>query len=94
MKITIVRTGGFAGQTEQLVDIDTRKLSSDSAVEAAALISQMQLSELANSLKNSVGADLYNYQITVCDGKRQYQVNIRDGSAALTDLIARLRSLS
>ena len=95
MKISIVRSGGFAGLTEALGDLDTAQLTPVQAREIEALVEAARFFELPGELpSDAVGADYIHYEVTVTDGTRHHAVRFVDDQSArsrpLTTLIERV----
>src|SRR5882672_7496328 len=98
MKISVTRSGGFAGTTENLGAIDTAQLPAEIGEELRRMIEKAgKSSPTSEPSKAVVGADMFRYEIAMIDGpKRQTMTFIDDGSpaaAALHTLIDRVASL-
>ena len=98
MKISVTRSGGFAGPTEDLGAIDTAQLSAGVGEDLRRMIERGgKSSPTSEKSEAAVGADMFRYEITMIDGpKRQTMTFVDDGSpanAALHALIARVASL-
>ena len=73
MKVIVKKTGGYAGLSEDLVNIDTTdetKVGSAEAKNIEQKVQSMNFFELPEIIQSGVGADLENYEITVIDGDR------------------------
>jgi hypothetical protein len=93
MKISVTRTGGFAGLTESLGNVDTAALPPAQAAEAARLVQAAGFFALPGELPGgNVGADLFRYEVRVEDGARSHAVAFQDGGqgrpGALPELVA------
>jgi hypothetical protein len=64
VRIKVIRSGGFAGISEQLADVETTDL-------APAVAQQVE-----HTVR--VGADLFHYEVSVSDGERQHHVEYTD----------------
>jgi hypothetical protein len=91
MRITVKRTGGFAGLTENIADLDTSTLESGTAEKVAAKVREIGFFDYpAVMAAGAVGADMYQYEITVTDGPRHHSVAFSEGAleaAPLLDLV-------
>lgn len=97
MKISVKRTGGFAGLTENVTDLDTSQLDSGKAEKIAAKIRKIGFFDYpAVVAAGAVGADMYQYEIKVTDGPKHHSVTFSEGSpktAPLVDLVETLEHL-
>ena len=93
MKITVKRTGGFAGLTENIADLDTSQLESG----VAAKVRKIGFFDYpAVVAAGAVGADMYQYEITVTDGPRHHSVAFSEAApeaAPLLDLVQTLENI-
>lgn len=96
MKITIRRTGGYAGLDEAVAAIDTSQLAPEKARQIEAAINKANFfTQPAHT--GEVGADMLRYEISVSDGARTHAIAFaEDGSPetaalhALVDEVSRL----
>ncbi|HLQ50428.1 MAG TPA: protealysin inhibitor emfourin [Terriglobales bacterium] len=97
MKITVKRTGGFAGLTENITDLDTSQLESGTAEKVAAKVRKIGFFDYPAVLAaGAVGADMYQYEVTVTDGPRHHSVAFSEGApeaAPLLDLVQTLEKI-
>ena len=81
MKIIAKKTGGYAGLSE-VTNIDTAdetKLSSAEAKNIEQMVKNIGFFNLPPTYPSeTVGADLFHYEITVIDGERQHTVVFDD----------------
>lgn len=78
MRITIERTGGFAGITTTKV-VDTTTLPANEANQLSQLVEAADFFRLpANITSNSSQPDRFQYQITVEDHGKQRTVNVSE----------------
>lgn len=91
MKISVRRSGGFAGLSEELVALDTANLDASAAQRAEQLVGEIRFFELPPEIAvGTIGADMFRYEVTVTDAGRQHSVGfVADDSPAT----ARLRGL-
>lgn len=90
MKITITRSGGFAGTTELIGTLDTSALDAARAQEAQQRIIELGFFSLPENVPaTEVGADLFRYEVTVSDQGRQHTVKFMDHD----DMMSPLRRL-
>lgn len=97
MKITVKRSGGFAGLTENIADLDTSQLDRETADKIAAQVASAGFFDYpAEAAGGAVGADMYRYEITVTDGARHHKVSFAESApeaAALLDLVNTLQAI-
>jgi hypothetical protein len=98
MRISAKRSGGFAGLTEDVGTVDTAQLDAVTKLQVEQMIHNMGFFELPATVSGGIGADLFNYEITVSEGGRQHTVAFtEDGSPQtaplrrLVDTIAQMR---
>ncbi len=96
MRYQFVRTGGFAGM-RLAATIDSSDLPPQEAQALQQELEAAKFFSLPNQIKGQGGgADRFQYEITVDDGKRQHSVEV--GEAAMPDslqpLVQHLESLA
>lgn len=75
MKITIKRSGGFAGLIEESKPIDVDKLPPAVAVKVKQLLEKVQFFQLPmNGSEDVIGADLPQVEITIATKDSQHTV--------------------
>ena len=85
MNISVRRTGGFAGLTEELGTVDTEHLDSTLAQQIEEKIRSLNFFALpATVAGDSVGADMYRYEITVREGDHTHTVAFQDDGSPQT----------
>lgn len=85
MKLTVTRSGGFAGLVETLGTVDSTSLAPDVAREMLDKVHACRFFELPREIEGTgVGADLYQYELTVSDGERSHCVTFRDDETQAT----------
>lgn len=85
MKISVERSGGFAGLTEQIASVDTAALEGAKAELLENLIESAGFFGLPAVIPGvAVGADLFQYHITVVDGPRHHSVAFVEDDAPPT----------
>src|SRR6476660_5968542 len=65
MKLTIKRTGGFAGIEQTLASFDTERMTKASADQVRKHVEE--ISTLAAQASKSVGADQFHYEINIME---------------------------
>jgi len=77
MIITVSRSGGFAGLTEQLGVVNTRELNSEVAQRIERIVKDTNFFRLPPYFpEDAVGADMFVYDITVqASSKKQHTVH-------------------
>ena len=85
MKISVTRTGGFAGVTDEVGAVDTAQLDAPARQKLEQAVRRVNFFELPARLPGEpVGADLFAYCVTVRDGPREHSVTFtgEEGAAA------------
>jgi hypothetical protein len=90
MKLTVTRSGGFAGIPEQVGSVDTAALAPALATEGEGLVRASRFFELPAQVSGGPGADLYRYEITIVDGARTHTVAFLDDERGAAGPLARL----
>jgi len=98
MKITVTRSGGFAGIVEDLLTVDTEQLEPGVAEQVRQLIAKAELFALPDVVSGGeVGADYQRYEIEAVEGELQHRVLFQDDespeTAPLRKLVKDLREL-
>jgi hypothetical protein len=92
MKISVEQSGGYAGQTSRLADIDTDQLDPGAAQEVEQAV--RQLSERSARSSEPLGADLLRYTITVNDGGSTRAIRFSDdGGPEVSQLMELVNTL-
>lgn len=92
MNISVEQSGGYAGQTSRLADIDTELLDPGAAQEVEQVV--RQLSERSAQSSEPVGADLLRYTVTVNDGGSTRTIRVSDdGSPEVSQLMELVNTL-
>jgi len=99
MKITVTRSGGFAGIVEDLLTVDTEELDESVAEEVQQLVSKAGLFSLPDFVSGeAVGADYQRYEIEAAEGEVRHRVQFQDDespeTAPLRRLVDDLRALA
>jgi len=95
MKITIQRSGGFAGLREMVLEADTQKISAASAAKIQKIWPALQTRIRAQAKAPSVGADFLKYEIIARqDGGEDRFELLDDGNAVTPDLLEFVRAVS
>ena len=95
MRIHFERSGGFAGLVQRF-SVDTSTLGPEQADEIERLVAAADLPRLAaHPPPPARGADRFQYDLTVSDGRDRHQVRVGEGSvpAQLRPLLDRLAQL-
>jgi hypothetical protein len=80
MRISIKRTGGYAGVTEDLASVDTATVHAAAAREVEKIVEESRFFALPANSCGGIGADQFQYEITVTEGQRQHTVTFDDES--------------
>jgi hypothetical protein len=96
LRISVKRTGGYAGLSETIAEIDTAAVGAAAATRIAGLVEASRFFTLPATLPNqALGADMFRYEITVEDGPRRHTVAfIDDESPAVAPLKRLVESLT
>jgi hypothetical protein len=85
MKITVTRSGGFAGIVEDLLTVDTEELDASLAEQVQQLVSKAGLFSLPEFVSGGeVGADYQRYDIEVAEGELRRRVQFQDDDSPQT----------
>jgi hypothetical protein len=79
MRIEVQRSGGFTGVSAK-GSVDTAELPPEVAAELEALVSRLNLSELAgrDAPRDQRGADQFQYDVVVEDAKGRHEISLRE----------------
>lgn len=96
MKVSVKRTGGYAGLNEEVVAVDTAQIDPVAAQGIEQIVQSFGFFNLPATVGGGgIGADLIRYEITVSDGGRQHIVAFEDdGSLETAPLRGLVDSLS
>jgi len=90
MKISITRSGGFAGLSEEVVSLDTAKLEKSAAKKVEDLVREISFFALpASPAGQSLGSDFLKYEITVADQGREHKINFNEDTSPATALLSK-----
>ena len=79
MQIRIRRSGGFAGLEEDLGTVDTVGFDHEHGSALERLVNESNFFALPSTLPDeTIGADNFQYHVTVSDGGKQHTVSFRD----------------
>jgi hypothetical protein len=94
LRIELTRSGGFAGLTTKLGELDTSELSEDESREIEAMVEKADVPKLAaDSPMKGKGADRFQYHLALEDesGRRELTVSEDQMPDELRPLVERLR---
>jgi len=74
VRVTVRRSGGFAGIDEEVGSLDTATLVAESRERVASLVQDANFFALPETIEGDVGADQFRYHVTVEDGGRSHTV--------------------
>lgn len=74
MRITVTRTGGFAGLHQQLGPVETSSLDSEVADQVGRIVTESDFFSLPESLQGSPVHDGFRYTVRINDGDREHTV--------------------
>jgi hypothetical protein len=85
MQIRVSRSGGYAGLAEELGALDTEGVDSARAEAIAGMVHDTGFFELPEALPSEdIGADQFQYAVTVIDGDREHTVSYSDSDEPTT----------
>ena len=90
MRITVTRSGGYAGLSEPIADVDSAALPESKRTRLASEIAACKFFTLPETVGGSVGADMFRYEITIEDGGRRHTVAFTDDNTPATAGLKRL----
>ena len=91
MRISVTRTGGYAGLSTPVANIDTERVSESQRVRIGALVDACKFFALPATVPSTgVGADMFRYEITVEDGPQRHTVAFLDDDSPATAGLKRL----
>jgi hypothetical protein len=98
MKITVQRSGGYAGLTENIATLDTGQLDAEAGKKIATKVDSIGFFGYPAEISGeSVGADMFRFEITVTDGAKHHSVAFTEDApeaSALLDLIQTVKATS
>jgi hypothetical protein len=88
VQISVTRTGGYAGLSELLAQVDSSKLAEAKQTRLASMIESIGFFGMPSTVATkTVGADMFRYEITVTNGSRRHTVSfIDDDSPSIAPL--------
>jgi hypothetical protein len=88
MQISVKRSGGYAGQTEQVAFVDTARLGNEAAQQIKQLLRESGFYGFtADESLGGIGADLFRFEITVRNGGKEHTIAFHDdGGPELSSL--------
>lgn len=91
MNISVKRSGGFAGLTENIADLDTTQLDTATAQQVEQLVQSLGFFNLPVTVSGGgIGADFFHYEITITQDDRQHTVAFDDDDSPVTAPLRRL----
>lgn len=74
MRVTITKTGGFAGVHQQLGPVETSSLDSEVADQVGRIVTDVDFFNLPESLPAQPVMDGFSYAVRIADGERDHTV--------------------
>ena len=85
MNISVKRTGGFAGLTEEVASLNTATLDATASRQIEQLVKNIGFFALpAKVVSQAIGADYFSYEITISEGARHHTVTFVDDESPET----------
>lgn len=79
MKISVKRTGGFVGLSEDVAAINTETLGAALTQQVEQMVHSIRFFDLPAVVSGgTIGADLFQYEIIIAEGDRQHSVTFVD----------------
>jgi hypothetical protein len=96
MKVTIQRSGGFAGITPPPITVDTQSLPKDQADALEQMVRDARFFDQPNRPTGPGRPDQFQFQVTVdAAGGKSHSVTVHEGAdAALTSLVQHVRAIA
>jgi hypothetical protein len=82
--ISVKRSGGFAGVTEDLGTVNTEQRDAMAANKLEQLVRNVDFFNLPAKVSGGVGFDQFRYEITITDGEWQHTVAFDDDNSPET----------
>ncbi len=88
MRISIKRTGGFAGLTEEVAQIDTKDLDTQNGAKVEQLVQKIEFFDLPATVSGGeIGADMFHYEVKIEKDALEHSVSFDyDDSVETADL--------
>lgn len=88
MEISVKRSGGYAGVSEDVGTVGTAKLPATALKQLEDMLHEIGFFDIPTIVSpKAVGADMFYYEIKVTRGKRQHHVSFYDdGSPQISPL--------
>lgn len=86
MRISVRRSGGFAGIDEQVGTVETAALDPAAREQLETLVREADFFSLPAAVEGDVGADQFRYEIAVDDGGRSHTVTFVGDSGRAASL--------
>ena len=94
MNISVKRSGGFAGLSQGIAAVDTTKLQPTKAGQIEQMVQNLGFFELPVRVAGeTVGADFFQYDVTVTSAGQQHTVSFLDDGSAGTAPLRKLVDL-
>lgn len=90
MRITVTRSGGYAGLSEAIADVDTATLPEAKRTRVESAIAACRFFTLPETVTGGVGADMFRYEITIEDSGRRHAVAFTDDDSPASAGLKRL----
>jgi hypothetical protein len=85
MKVSVKRSGGFAGLTEKIADLETTQLDKAAGQQVEQLVQSLGFFNLPATISGGgIGADSFHYEITVIQSGRQHTIAFDDDDSPVT----------
>ncbi len=98
MKITLRKSGGYAGIESEPVSLDTAELGSEQGDELGRLAEEASFFSLPENVEGEGGFDFFRYELTVTDNGRTHTVAFpadeSEETVSLRRLAARVEQLA
>ncbi len=91
MNISVKRTGGYAGLSEDLATVNTETLSAAFAQQVERMVENIRFFDLPAFVSGgTIGADLFQYELRITEGDQEHTVVFVDDESPETAPLRRL----
>jgi hypothetical protein len=90
MRITLRKSGGYAGIESEPVSLDTAQLGSEQGDELGRLVEETSFFSLPESVEGDAGFDFFRYELTVTDDDHTHTVAFPADESTQTAPLRRL----
>jgi hypothetical protein len=94
MHISVKRSGGYAGLSDEVVNLETSRLDPKVTRSVQEAIESCNFYGQPENLEGAIGADFFKYEVTITDAGRRHRVTFADdGQPVATQLMVLVNKL-